>query len=227
MVRNRTLTKNQARVYEFVKLQLAKLGKAPTLSEIATELGVSSLRSVTQYLEALQRKGLIRRNKYAQRGIELIEDRSGTDEIVQVPVFASAGCGSPSIIAERKFDEYIPVSKSLIADRENVYVIRAVGESMIEAGIQDGDFVLTEMTSNVANGDLVVAIIDDTAVIKKITFANNAILLYSISNDPAFQPIILKRDFQVFGKVIQVIKVERGDDYQLIYEQEKYPYRPL
>lgn len=211
------LTKNQARVYDFIKVYIGKMGQAPSIDEIAKELEVKSLRTVTQYLETLERKGLIRRERYAQRGIKLIEDEGAAEELISLPVFASAGCGSPTVIAERKFDEFINVSADLIGrDKEDAVIIRAVGNSMLDAGIKDGDFVLVRMTENVSTGDIVVAIIDDTAVIKKINFADNAIILSPVSSDPSYQPIILNRDFKIFGKVIKTIKVERSDDFEIV-----------
>lgn len=215
---NDTLTRNQERVFSFICSSIANNGYPPTLNEIATEIQASSLRSVTQYLEALERKKLIRRNRYAQRGITLIEGRDERDQMVSLPVFASAGCGNPSIIAERTFDEYVTVAKSFIEGQGNdLFIIKASGRSMVDAGIPDGSFVLVKMTENVSANDLVVAIVDDTAVIKKISFANNAVILSPVSSDKSYQPIIiLERDFKVFGKVIKVIKLEAEDDYQVV-----------
>lgn len=222
MKKRDTLTRNQQRVYEFIRDYLTEHGQSPTLTEIAEAIKARSLRSVTQYLESLERKNLIRRERYAKRGIRLVEDESPFEEVVQVPVFASAGAGSPSIIAERTFDEFIPVSRELVDGKENVFVIKAIGSSMVDAGINDGDFILTERTQNVETGDLVVAIIDDTAVIKKINFANNAIILNPVTSDKSHRPIIMRRDFKVFGKVIDVIRVEKIDDYEIVPLNEPY-----
>lgn len=221
MAKNDTLTPNQRRVYEFIKLSIKKNNQAPTLGEIATEMSVSSLRSVTQYLQTLESKKLIRRNRYAQRGISLVESEDSQEELVSLPVFASAGCGSPSVIAQRTFDEFVTISSSLVGKkRENLFVIKTSGGSMVDAGIFDGSFVLVEMTEDVISGDLVVAIIDDSAVIKKISFANNATILSPVSNDPQYSPIIMQRDFVVFGKVRRVIELEKSDDYQIVYLED-------
>jgi repressor LexA len=217
-MRKSTLTKKQQQVYEFIKDKVVAEGHAPTLGEIAGKIEAASIRSVTQYLEALERKGLIKRNRYAQRGIELIEDPGTENEFISLPVFASAGCGSPSIIAERTFDEYVTVASSFIKGQgSDLFVIRATGESMVDAGIPDGSFVLVKMTENISPNDLVVAIIEDTAVIKKISFADNAVVLSPVSKDKSYQPIIiLEKDFKIFGKVVKVIKVEAEDDYQVV-----------
>lgn len=215
-MRNATLTSNQQQVYDFIKTRIYQDGQAPTLGEIAAEIDAGSLRSVTQYLEALERKSLIKRNRYAQRGIELVE--RGDGEFVTLPVFASAGCGSPSIIAERTFDEYVTVAKKFLQGQQgDLFVVRASGRSMVDAGIADGSYVLVKMTENVGPGDLVVAIVDDTAVIKKISFADNAVILSPVSKDKSYQPIIIMdRDFKVFGKVVQVINLETLDDYEVV-----------
>ena len=145
-------------------------------------------------------------------------------ETIDVPVFASAGCGSPSVIAERTFDESIPISSELVAGKKNVYVIKAIGNSLAEAGIKDSDFVLVECTEDVHANELVVAIIDDNAVIKKLQFAENAIVLEPVSNDPQYKPIIMQKDFQVFGKVIQIIKVERNEEPRIVPLNEEEIY---
>ena len=216
MKKNSTLTQRQQKVYAFIKQCISRDGEAPTLAEIADDLKAKSLRSVTQYLEALEHKGLIERDRYSARGIRLASRQTEKDELIQVPVFASAGCGSPSVIAQRTFDEYIPISQSLVDGKKNTFVIKATGHSMRDAGISNGDFVLVEQTEHAENDDLVVAIIDDSAVIKKISFANNAVILSPVTEDLQYRPIILRRDFTIFGKVIEVLKVEQNDDYEII-----------
>lgn len=220
MGKQETLTQRQNQAYELLKRWLSDKGKAPTVAEIAQEMLVS-LRTAAQYLEALQRKELIFRERYVKRGIRLLEDNNRS-ETVLVPVFASAGCGDPSVIAERIFDEFISVSTEITDGRdENLFIIKAIGDSMRDAGINSGDYVLVERTENISPGDIVVAIIDDTAVIKKIIFADNAIILKPVSDGPEYKPIILSRNFSVFGKVITTIKVETPDEYQYIPENNE------
>lgn len=213
------LTHKQQRVYNLIRERIEQAGEAPTLAELATAIGAASTRTVTQYLEALERKQLIERSRYAQRGIVLRGNRANDQELIAVPVFASAGCGNPSIIAERTFDEYVTVAANVMKDHgDNLFIVKATGGSMVDAGIPDGSFVLVKMTDDVSSGDLVVAVVDDTAVLKKITFSNNLVILNPVAKDPAYQPIIiLERDFKVFGKVLRVIKVDTSiDDYQIV-----------
>lgn len=221
MVRSETLTSKQKKVYNFIKQKLDEKGESPTISEIAAFIKASSLRAVTQYLETLHKKGFIKRNRYTQRGIELAENDGS--ELVTIPVFASAGCGQPSIMAEQSFNEYATVDAGLLGNkRDNLFVIRAIGGSMEDAGVMDNDLVLVERTEDVINNDLVVAIIDNTAVIKKITFANNATILSPVSTDSSYRPIIMRKDFAIFGKVINVLKTSHSTEYRYIPLEEKY-----
>lgn len=213
------LTPKQKKFFDALKGHIEKRGEAPTIEELQTSLKLSSPRAVTQYLEALERKGLIARSRYEPRGIALRSiNEYAESETVTIPVFASAGCDHASIIAEQSFDEYICVARELLEGRrkDNVVCIRAVGDSMNEAGVEDGDYVLVEVTQAIYDNDLVVAIIDSNAVIKKIEFANNAIILKPVSSDPQYKPLILRRDFQVFGRVIEVVRRPQKGDIEIV-----------
>ncbi len=221
-MRNIVLTPQQKETYEFIRDYIAKRGLSPTLEEMKDALGKSSLRSVTQYLEALERKGKITRKRYRARNVKLVQDVGGEAETVTVPVFASAGCGSPMVLAQRIFDEYIDISSKLIdsSKKEDLFVIKAVGSSMVEAGIYDGDFVLVEKIpeESINIGDRVVAIIDDNAVIKKYVRANDLVVLEPMSPDKKYRPVILDRDstYKIFGKVLRVIRLPRSHDYTYV-----------
>jgi len=231
---NAILTPKQKRFYDALKDHIQEKGEAPTVSELAKKLKLSSPRAVTQYLGALERKGLIVRSRYARRGIRLREPlpasaivkKSAADgsqpvaekHTVMLPVIASAGCDNVNVFAQEVFDEYICVASELLQDRNKARIvsIRAVGGSMDDAGINEGDYVLVEVTEAVSEGDLIVAIIDSFAVIKKLEFANNAVILRPVSSDPQYRPIILSRDFKIFGKVIDVIRVPQRGDLEIV-----------
>lgn len=219
------LTPKQQKFYAALKAHIARHKEAPTVQELQKQLKLSSPRAVTQYLEALERKGLVARSKYETRGITLrsMNDYLETDTVT-IPVFASAGCDQASIIAQQSFDEYICIASELLGGRrkDNVVCIRAVGDSMNEAGVSDGDYVLAEMTQAVYDNDLVIAIIDANAVIKKIEFANNAIILKPVSSDPQYKPIIMRRDFQIFGKVIEVVRRPQKGDIEIVPVYHSY-----
>ena len=208
------LTKKQKKVFKLISEYFERHRESPTIPELREMLGVKSLRTVTQYLEILERKGFLYRKKNERRGIRLIGFKAYFDpETIDVPIYGSAGCDNQSVFAEPIHDEYVSISKKLIADKKGrVLVIRAIGRSMTEAGIDDGDIVLVEKTKDVKNNDRVVAIIDDIAVIKRISFTKNVVVLNPDSKEEGHKPIIMSRNFEVVGKVIDVIKVPKGKD---------------
>ncbi len=228
------LTEKQKQFYDSLKAMIAKSGESPTVSELVRLMKLSSPRAATQYLESLESKGLIERRRYEARGFRIVsegnEDRYGNSiATINIPVIASAGCDQMAVYAQRNFGDYICVGKELLQGikKDNVVCIKAVGDSMVEAGINPGDYVLVEMTEDVHENDLVVAIIDSFAVIKKIEFATNAIVLHPVSSDPQYMPIILKRDFQIFGRVIDVIRLKNKTQEMEIVPLFNGPEEPL
>ena len=217
--KSKTLTSKQKRVFDHIVSCLEGGGVSPTISELAKFLGVSSLRTVTQYLESLEKKGLIVRSHCQSRGIRLAKMENTFLRTVTLPIVSSAGCDNMNVFAEQNFDEFITIDQDFLNGTKpaNVVVFRAMGSSMVEAGIETGDLVLTEMTKDIKQKDKVVAIVEGMTLIKQISFSSNAVILSPMSHDPQYRPIIMKKDFQVFGKVIEVIKNSFGAD-ELVYE---------
>lgn len=213
-----TLTPKQKKVFEYIRTYLEENSVSPTIGEIAEYMCVSSLRTAVQYLESLERKNLIKRIAHASRGIRILT-ATMRSETVTLPVISVAGCDNMEVFAQQTFDEFITIDSDFIggSDPQNVFVFRAVGESMRDAGITTGDLVLAEKTDDVKNKDNVVAIVDGMALIKRINFSPNAVILSPMSQDPQYRPIIMKKDFQVFGKVIEVIK-NSFEGEELVYE---------
>ncbi len=213
------LTKKQKIFYERIKTYIGKKGEAPTVAELVKMTKASSPRAVAQYLIALERKGLIERSRYQRRGIVLKDGKDAFGAVtVTLPVIASAGCDNLGVLAQRAFDDFICVSSELLQGKrkEQIVSIKAVGDSMDEAGISEGDYVLVELTDAVEENDLVVAIVDSFAVIKKIEYANNAIILRPVSSDPKYKPIILRKDFRIFGRVVDVIRMPAKGDLEIV-----------
>jgi repressor LexA len=215
---NQLLTGKQKRFYDKLKSFVQRKKMAPTVQELMEICQLSSPRAVTQYLEALEKKGFISRKAYEHRGIELREGQMFEPETITVPVIASAGCDNLGIFAEQNFDEYVCVDKNLLEGKrkDNIVCIRAIGDSMEDAGIIEGDLVLVEMTEGVNENDLVVAVIDGFAVIKKLELANNAIILRPVSSNPVYKPIILNKNFRIFGKVVDIIRRQQQGDLEVV-----------
>lgn len=213
----KTLTLKQQRVYDFLSAQIARCGESPTVVEIARFLGVSSLRTVTQYLEALERKELIFRLGRQSRGIRLV----GQSPVmtVTIPVLSNAGCDNMSVFAEQVVGEYVTVDRVFLhgCSADQIFAFRAVGDSMVGAGIETGDLVLVERGAPLRQKDAVVAVVDGMAVIKQIHFSPNAVILHPVTKNPGYAPIVMRKDFPVFGKVINVIK-DVPMDPGLVYE---------
>jgi repressor LexA len=212
------LTAKQGQFYESLRKLMEKKGESPTIAELVRLMKFSSPRAVTQYLEALQRKGLIERRRYAKRGIRLVAPRMDEPMTVQIPVIASAGCDHAAVFAERSFGDYVCVATELLQGKkvDNVVCVKAIGDSMLDAGIKEGDYVLVEVTEIAEAGDLVVAILDGFAVIKKLELANNAVILSPVSSDPQYKPIIVGKNFRIFGKVIDVIRMQPKGDIEIV-----------
>jgi repressor LexA len=211
------LTEKQKRFYDSLSNLIRKKGESPTIAELVRLMKFSSPRAVTQYLDSLERKGLIERQRYERRGIRLVNNDL-KPITVNIPVIASAGCDNVSVFAHRNLGDYICVAVDLLQgkNKDNVVCVKAIGDSMIDAGIKEGDYVLVEVTEDVAQGDLIVAIIDSFAVIKKLEFANNAIILNPVSSDPEYKPIIVSQNFRIFGKVIDAIRVQPKSELEIV-----------
>jgi len=222
------LTKKQRKVFDLIESYFNAHGCSPTTIELKETLGVSSLRTVVQYLEALENKGFIHRKRNQKRGIELTNTGTTKDfDTILLPVVASAGCDNASVFAEERIGEYITVDKNFIPEGKNIknlVAIKAIGESMKEAGIDSGDFVLVEKIDNseARENDRVVAIIDDNIVIKKLHFAKNAMILRPASKDKHYKPIIMKKDFYIPGKVIDVIRMKSDLEIEYVPIEGNY-----
>jgi len=153
------MTQKQQEVLRVIRHFIEENRQSPTVNELADLLKVRSLRTVMQYLEALEKKGLISRSRYQTRSIRLLNDNSESKAVL-LPVIGSVGCGGLTVYAQPVFDEYIKIDRDFLQgkNQENTVVIRALGNSMVDAGVSNGDLVLTERTTDVNSGDKVVAI---------------------------------------------------------------------
>jgi repressor LexA len=217
----KTLTTKQQETIQFIRKFRAENKQSPTVTELSNGLNLKSLRSVTQRLELLEKKGLIKRDPFKHRSIVLLENMNPMHPFgtTRIPVIASAGCDAGDVYAQEKYDEYISVDNKFI-DNKDVVAIKAVGNSMVDAHINNGDYVLTQVTNNVSNGDRVVAVIGDMAVIKRFSRVPGAIILEPESKGNGYQPIIMRDNFKIFGKVLNVISgsYSNKDDVDFIYE---------
>lgn len=211
------LSTKQNKVFNFIKGFIEKNHVSPTVREIAEGISVKSARTVSQYLEKLEEKGFIVRNKNQNRNIEIIQ-RDGQSDFVNVRVLGSAGCDNKNIFADDVHDEYIPIDKKIVGNK-NIVAVRAEGESMLGANIQPNDYCLVEKIDKPDNNDIVLAIVDGMAVIKKLTYSNSrkAVVLSPEPLSDKYKPIVVQEDnLKVFGRVLDIIKNPINEEIQYI-----------
>ena len=198
------LYRRQREILDFLNKYIDKYGHAPTLVEIAKKLGVKSLATVHEHLQALERKGLIKKTSGIVRSIELIERKIGSIvKGVDLPIAGFIAAGLP-IEPFTDPNATFAVSQNMVNPKKKSYVLQVKGESMIEDGILDGDFVVVEETNEARNGDIVVAMIENGIVTLKRFFKEKDRIRLMPAN-ASMQPIYAK-NVTIQGKVTSVIR---------------------
>lgn len=190
------LTKRQQQIYNFLK-DRAQCGIPPSVREICAATGLKSTSTVHMHLKILEREGYISRDAGLNRAIHI----EGSEQATQVPIVGKVTAGMP-ILAIEELQGYIPFS----AHRQNgkeLFALLVRGESMINAGILDGDYVIVQKTPTADDGEIVVALIEDEATVKRLFREKDCVRLQP--ENPAFEPIYTK-DVFILGKVISVIR---------------------
>jgi len=196
--------RRQRQILDYLGFYISKFGHAPTLVEIAKKLGVKSLATVHEHLETLEKKGFIKRSSGLVRGIELIDKKLG--EIVrgiELPLLGFIAAGSP-IEPYTDPNATFAVTENMVSQNRKSYVLQVRGESMIEDGILDGDFVVVEETNKATNGDIVVAMIESGVVTLKRFFKEKDRVRLEPANSN-MQPIFAKNVI-IQGKCVGVIR---------------------
>lgn len=201
------LTNKETALLEAIRSHLLLYGKMPSSRYLMRELAYKSPRSVTVLLQNLTEKGALTRKPDGSLALEefSIPDQGNRALTAKVPLLGSVSCGLP-MLAEENIEAQISVSVDLIENDKQYYFLRASGDSMNKKGIDDGDLVLIRNEHSGKSGDMVVALIDDEATIKKMQVNDDHIVLKPCSTNKSHQPIILTRDFRVQGIVVSIIK---------------------
>jgi repressor LexA len=203
------LTKRQEEILEFIKSHIEKSGFSPTILEIQKEFSFKSPNAVQEHLKALERKGEIRRSPNRWRGLEVVGIAKFRNEPVQsttvmVPLVGRVAAGSP-ILAEENIEGMISVDRALVTRTTRLFALHVRGDSMIKAGIYDGDIAIAQQQSIAENGDIVIALLGDEATVKRFYHQRKVIILQP-END-TMQPIQVNEedDFKILGKVIATL----------------------
>lgn len=195
------LTTKEQEVFGYITEYFKQNAQSPTLEEIGRHFGYDSLTSVQRKVVALEQKGYIKRDKFQKRNISiLVESENKTHPI---PVVGMVACGAP-ILAIENIESYLPTDTQLIqGNPKDYFYLRASGDSMNKAGIDDGDLVLVRQQSTAKPNERVVALIDDHATIKKLQSGEGYMALVPESTNPEHKPIILREDFAIQGVVVK------------------------
>lgn len=198
------ITPKQQEILDYIKEEILKKGYPPTVREICETVHLKSTSSVHSHLETLEKNGFIRRDPTKPRAIEICDDSFQVvrTEMVSIPVVGNVAAGQP-IFAEENVQDYFPVPSDVVPKGES-FILNVRGDSMINAGIFNGDRVFVTSCNTANNGDIVVALIDDSATVKRFYKEEDHIRLQP-END-TMEPIIVD-DCQIVGKVFGVFRV--------------------
>lgn len=201
---NTNLTPKQSSVWQAIKELTRSLGVSPTLNELKDYLGYSSVSSVQRHLEPLREKGRIAIEPNIPRGLRIVEDK---EETLSIPLVGNVACGRP-LLAIENIEAYItyPSQKTRYSE-DDLFFLRAVGDSMNMAGIDNGDFILVRKQNYADEGQKVVALINDEATVKFLRTKDSYVSLEPKSSNKAHKPIICFDEIQIQGVVLDVMKI--------------------
>lgn len=200
------LSAKQQEILEYIKDCILQKGYPPAVREICEAVHLKSTSSVHAHLETLEERGYIRKDPTKPRTIEILDDNFNLSrrEFVNIPIVGTVTCGEP-ILAVEHIEGYFPVPPEYLhANGKNTFMLKVKGDSMINAGIFDGDLVMVEENNTAHNSDIVVALIEDSATVKTFYKENGHIRLQP-END-TMEPIIVESDVTILGKVIGLFR---------------------
>ncbi len=198
------ITAKQREILEYIKNAILNKGYPPAVREICVAVQLKSTSSVHSHLEALEKNGYIRRDPTKPRAIEIMDENFNLTrrEVVNVPVIGSVAAGQP-ILAVENIESYFPIPSDMIPNRET-FMLKGKGESMVNAGILAGDKVLVQKQHTAENGEIVVALVDDSATVKTFYKEDDFIRLQPENDE--YDPIIVP-DCTILGKVFGVFRL--------------------
>ena len=208
------LTEKQELVLKIIRNCYLENGYAPSLTELQDSLGISTKRGVVNHLIALEKKGYIFRTS-EPRGIHMVgdDDEVVYDYLVGIPVLGYANAGTPLVSTEEENLGLLKVDRSLVRGKKNLFSLIIKGDSMNKANVEgrnikEGNYVIVQKDSEIIDGDIVVAIIENSATVKRFKKEKDMIVLYPQSSNPQNQPIYLDKNTEsiINGKVIKVLE---------------------
>ena len=193
------ITDKQREILEYIKAEILNRGYPPAVREICEAVKLKSSSSVHAHLETLEKNGYIRRDPTKPRAIEIVDENFNLTrrEMVNVPIVGKVAAGEP-ILAVENIENYFPIPAEFMPN-EPTFILQVQGESMINAGILDGDYVLVQQQPTANDGDMVVALVDDSATVKTFYKENG---YYGLQPENDFMDPIIVSEVMIMGKVI-------------------------
>ena len=200
------ITSKQKEILEFMKKEILSRGYPPAVREICEAVNLKSTSSVHSHLETLEKNGYIRRDPAKPRAIEIVDDNFNLTrrEIVNVPIVGTVTAGQP-ILAVENIESYFPIPMDYMPNQET-FMLKVKGESMINAGIFDGDIILVQKQTHANNGEFIVALIEDSVTVK--TFYKEKDYYRLQPENDYMEPIIVP-EVEILGKVIGLFRMFR------------------
>lgn len=200
------MSAKQREILEYIKQEIINRGYPPAVREICEAVHLKSTSSVHSHLETLEKNGYIRRDPTKPRAIEIIDDNFNLSrrEVVNVPMLGKVAAGQP-LLAVENITTYFPVPAEFMPNAQT-FMLEVQGESMINAGVLDGDSILVQQQSTARNGDMVVALVDDSATVKTFYKEDGH---YRLQPENDFMEPIIVSECQILGKVIGVLRFFR------------------
>ena len=198
------ISAKQQEILEYIKQEILHKGYPPAVREICEAVHLRSTSSVHAHLETLENKGYIRRDATKPRAIEIVDDQFNLTrrELVNVPIVGQVAAGQP-ILAEENIEDYFPIPAGMMPNKES-FMLKVKGESMINAGILDGDLILVQQQTTAENGDKVVALIDDSATVKTYYKEDGH---YRLQPENDYLDPIIVDEVSILGKVFGVFRI--------------------
>ena len=201
---NRKITPKQQEILDYIKKEILEKGYPPAVRDICQAVHLKSTSSVHSHLETLEKNGFIRRDPTKPRAIEILDEDfyMNRKEMVQIPVVGNVAAGTP-ILAVEHIEDYFPMPVNMLPNKD-LFILRVKGDSMINMGILNGDFVIVAHADTAENGEVVVALVDDSATVKRF-YKENGYYRLQPEND-TMEPIIVPK-VMIQGKVVGLLRM--------------------
>ncbi|NQT66426.1 MAG: transcriptional repressor LexA [Actinobacteria bacterium] len=202
------ISSRQEKILKFISKKIKESGYPPSIREIASAVGLSSSATVHSHLKKLEEKGYIKRNQSKSRAISLMVEQKdeiidrGFNNLVYVPVVGNIAAGRP-ILADENIKDYFPLTSDFVKGKKEVFILHVRGDSMVNAGILDRDYIIVRKQNNAINGEIIVALLEDEATVKRFFKTDKNIKL--MSENDYMEPLVVN-DVKILGKVIGVIR---------------------